>query len=730
MISANAAFYKQFAQLQIQALDRLSPADDHTALAKELFSASFLKSFEYLETQAKVELGNKLLQRVSFFSKDLHAPLTALAACVACNAGEQTAACELYSAQLLSQPLDKQTLLDRLSSPVAQRATASMYTKEALASLLAGIELIIPDLFPTDADKTELLLQFPALSADLERQITALVDTWASWLSKGDDDRAVAVTELNSSLLTLRSTRRIKQFYKLVKDPEELKESFLTTLAVTLREALRKDEDYQLQYHHAVRQLAEQTLAEFFYVEGAGLVMERWLEKQLTKHSVSILCKVTAMVNESVVLQAELKSICVGCFSENLELNLPFGGGLEGKLITFVNTKGAVSEEVQLIRYPRGVLQAQEAGKILLLFPDLFEVKGIRARYNRGPVNAREAVDLVDVLITETLDRIPRTVFSHRPQPQRMRQGVFRFGSRDVVFATKGGRLVAQPGDTDGIELIAREYSINPDLIRAPSSGVSVFPPNVSRGAVSFTQSTGMTRRNVDWRDARFLYRLIRAGFKARDEYWKNMWKSFCTSEKIPADKQHPKKQSSIEVLQRFLEINLAYAQRKDWARHLLFFMGEPTDLPPDSGSEAEEALVADNVKPEDSPFYKTRRCIAQQAGKCHRGASCAYAHSDAELREGPAFRPPQPQPQALGPTNAFFKTRMCFAFLEGRCSRLADCTFAHSQDELAKFTNTQVPPKRERSRSPRARVVAAAPRAQAAPPPKKRSVAIDESDL
>lgn len=730
MISANAAFYKQFAQMQMQALDRLTVSDDHSALAKELFSASFVKSFDYLETQAKVELGNKLLQRVSFFSKDLHAPLTALAACVACNAGEQTAACQLYSSQLLAEPLDKQTLLDRLSSPVAQRATASMYTKEALAGLLSGVENLVPDLFPTDADKTELLGKFPALIADLERQIISLVDAWAAWLSKSDDDRAVAVNDLNNSLQLLRSTKRIKQFYKLVKEPEELKESFLTSLAVTLREALRKDEDYQLQYHHAVRQLAEQTQAEFFYVEGAGIVMDRWLEKQLVKHSVAIIAKIKDMVGESVVLQAELKSICISCFNDSLELNLPFGGGLEGKLVNFVNTKGAVSEEVQLVRFPRGALQASEAAQILLMFPDLFEVSGIRARYNRAPASHRESVDLVDVLITETLDRIPRTVFAHRPHPQRIRQGVFRFGSRDIVFSTKQGRLVAQPGDTDGVDLIAREYSITPDLIRAPLAGVSVFPPNVSRGAVSFTQSTGMTRRNVDWRDARFLYRLIRAGFKARDEYWKNMWKTFCTSERIPADKQHPKKQSSIDVLQRFLELNLAYAQRKEWARHLLFFVGEPTDLPPDSGSEADEAVVADNARPEDSPFFKTRRCIAHQAGKCHRGSSCGYAHSDAELREGPAFRPPQAQPQPLGPTNPFFKTRMCFAFLEGRCSRLTDCTFAHSQDELAKFTNTSVPPKRERSRSPRARAPPAAPRAQPPPPPKKRSVAIDESDL
>ena len=146
-MNATSAFYKQFASIQMHALDVAYSSDvsKQANLANELLSASFIKALDFLEIQAKIELGNILLSKVSFFSPDLHDPITALAARVAGNLSEQTAACNRYSTLSVlagidsNSPGSKELLLERLSSPVTLRIASSLFSPESLTSLLSKI---------------------------------------------------------------------------------------------------------------------------------------------------------------------------------------------------------------------------------------------------------------------------------------------------------------------------------------------------------------------------------------------------------------------------------------------------------------------------------------------------------------------------------------------------------------------------------------------------------------
>ncbi|CAK0851625.1 unnamed protein product [Prorocentrum cordatum] len=62
----------------------------------------------------------------------------------------------------------------------------------------------------------------------------------------------------------------------------------------------------------------------------------------------------------------------------------------------------------------------------------------------------------------------------------------------------------------------------------------------------------------------------------------------------------------------------------------------------------------------------KTKMCDFHAQGKCTRGAQCSFAHSQEELQAMPDLR----------------KTRICRAFTQGKCND-ANCKFAHGTEEL-----------------------------------------------
>ena len=76
---------------------------------------------------------------------------------------------------------------------------------------------------------------------------------------------------------------------------------------------------------------------------------------------------------------------------------------------------------------------------------------------------------------------------------------------------------------------------------------------------------------------------------------------------------------------------------------------------------------------------YKTRLCRFHQQGLCKNGSACTFAHSEVDLRIGPATM------QALHevgiPTP--YKTKPCFFWGKGKCKRGSMCPFAHCSGEL-----------------------------------------------
>jgi hypothetical protein len=698
---------------------------------QELLSESFLQGIGYLDVQEKFELSNKLLQRVAFFPQpttkggggrlDRVQVIYALTALIQQNKKELVQTSDAVAGNLL-HATPREELVETLCDPPTTRVLGRIFPPECLDMFLHALEGDLQELLPEDADKKNFLTRFPVLTEDLTRSMTWLMDEWQKWLSLEETQRGGEdINQLIDSFSYLRDSPRIKLFYKHV---TALKESFLTSLAVTLREVLRKDDANSLVHNvHNLRALAEELQLEYFYLPSGGVVMYRWLEKQILKYADLVISRAKFLASESVVLNADLKSRLTDLFAveEVISVQLPFAA--DKKIVDFVNDHLDVLPSVSDVSViPRGVLTLKAAQDVFALFPDLFLLQDSRASLlskvdgsHGGAAGAAGGECLADILLREMLERIPRAVFMHKEPPvKRASGGVYRVGGREFVFVTKSGKLYVQmPNiDVDAAELLSREYGV---LYQ------SLLPAQKS------------LNRAIDYTDARFLYRIIRAGFKAKDEYWKNLWKQYMEHEKIAKEKRHPKQQNNLKVLAKFVERNVSYVTRKDWSRRFLILSstasaggegGESsTHLHADSGSEEEQTdktLPAHLVASEDNPFYKTRKCIAFQAGKCTRGDKCTYAHSDAELRQGPAFVPPPPQP-----TNHFARLAPTQEMIEEKLKLSGKQKSHDSISDILPPVNfqTQANTARTRSRSPRMSRVNP-------PAPATKKKLIDDDDL
>ena len=74
---------------------------------------------------------------------------------------------------------------------------------------------------------------------------------------------------------------------------------------------------------------------------------------------------------------------------------------------------------------------------------------------------------------------------------------------------------------------------------------------------------------------------------------------------------------------------------------------------------------------------YKTRLCRFHEQGRCNKGSACTFAHSQADLRIGPATM------QAMQAFWMPYKTKPCYFWEKGKCQRGSMCTFAHCSGEL-----------------------------------------------
>ena len=833
----SAAFAKQYAETQMRALDNSREVSVREKIIDELFSPTFLRGVEELAIQARIELGNKLLRAANepaasaSFSPWQFA-VTALAAHVAGNRSELVDACDAYTrgfifAELPEQPSDNQStiLLQRLSLPCTARLTQSIYPHDSLERMFTSIDAAGSVLFSSEPDRSELLEKFPVLRQDVARVMQTLLEQWQHWLSLGWNERAGRVAEVASSLETLMGSRRVKMFYKLVElggtahsTIPLLKESFLTTLAVTLREILRSTpSNYPLVYHHPLHALARAVQHEFFFVEGAGVVMDRWLDRQLARYEELLISRCKTLYDGSVVLRSEFCLAVKKALGSSLEESsapLPFTNSIDSLLVGFANKR--LGGEGKISRFPRGAITTKAAEEILKMIPEIVTVefddfespiavlkneKKEISDISPTPIeNVPQPIsqDLVDLLLAEVVACIPRGVLAHKEPPVRVRAGVYKIAGREVAMSSRAGVLVV--GAEEGVVWLSKEYGVPVATLRRGAKAAlqvsAAFPGSsaenksqtawaTSRGAVNLSSTAAsapaLAKKTLDLADPIFLYKLIVHGIKL-DEYWKGLWSSFVVADRLPDP--HPKNQKEVGSLKRFVELNISYALRKDWAKGLLYddILGPQSGLANSAFAESDDDLLivptggvpsttsSASLSPSpmpdfdaSEPFYKTRKCIAFQAGKCTRGTTCTYAHSEAELRDGPVFRPPGDRPATVN-SNPFYKTKMCSSFLEGTCNKGDTCGFAHSGEELAFYTAAAkasgfsvpatgtTPPVnsamsnlseiakkmvRERSRSPgrvKGGSTVGVPVKQQAPPPprpiKKSLVTIEDEDI
>lgn len=87
------------------------------------------------------------------------------------------------------------------------------------------------------------------------------------------------------------------------------------------------------------------------------------------------------------------------------------------------------------------------------------------------------------------------------------------------------------------------------------------------------------------------------------------------------------------------------------------------------TGSQKQRACkAAAVVSVQRMQCFKTKRCRFWLEGRCTRGNSCTYAHTDVELRVPPNLT----------------KTKICARWRRGTCENSAsDCAYAHGQDDM-----------------------------------------------
>jgi hypothetical protein len=448
----------------------------------------------------------------------------------------------------------------------------------------------------------------------------------------------------------------------------------------------------------------EEVKKAFFFVPSVGVVMDRWLDKELQKFNADVLRRVKGFGSVS-----ELRDALASVFTEEW-VTIPFG--FEQAIIEFIKEK---ADSDSTFKELPCVMTAATVCDMLKMFPAWFEIiADSKARLTPAAmgravepsvsVATSQPEDLVDILLKEVLSRLPQHAFLNRPYPSKVQPGVYRFGTREVTFHTKAGKLhVFRVGgyvsESDAVDFLAREFSVPQDKLRAIPQA---FAAPVKRTILP-PAASGM-RRPMEWNNEKLLLRLVRRGLKAKDQMWRQNWESLCSME--GADYRSlsncPK-----PVLQKFLEQNMAHAVRQDWARDLLYYDDKKTELGDGDSSGFEEDVFKGRPMggislpspppgtyirppvppPEAHPNYKTRMCINFPIGRCTRGASCAYAHGEAELRAGPggvvAAAPPS--------THQYYKTRLCQAFVEGRCHRGVACNYAHSEAERQSFASQGV---------------------------------------
>lgn len=641
-------------------------------LVSDLFSTTFAKSFQLAADVEKSKLIHSLRENVDVIANTSPESFLSQRACILLLLGSltgessQVAESDLFTA-LLDPGLSVDATLSTLASPVVTRTLTNLMSVKSQQRLLNAFDMMLLPRLESDDQKIALLNACPLLATDVEIGLKRTIADAVDWC-RSDTRRS---SDLELTLTVLVNTPRMALFRQL-QNRAVLKEQFLVAVAVALRTG--KDLSDLAPITAEVQQM-------LFFVPNVGVVMDRWLDKELKKYNADCLNRIKQVPIES--LRVSLKSAFPN--TDETFIQIPFD--IEQSVADIVDA--SVNDDKKF-RFLPLALSLDSAIAVLRLAPTWFEIVGAKARLTPSamaghsaqapskpePIAPSAGDDLIDILLREILAKLPEHAFLNRPLPVKVQPGVYRFGTREVTFHTKAGKLfVFRVGgyvsESDAAEFVAREFSVSFDKLRTlAATGKPAAPHGDLPGGRPPTaaQSTGL-RRPMEWDNPRFLARLVRRGLK--DSFWRNAWESMSLSERDP-------RRASLETLQKFVEQNVAHAVRQEWARELLYFVDKKDGA---ESSDSDPGAVHQARGP-DHPNFKTRLCLNFPQGRCTRGAACAYAHGESDLRAGPGGTiASTSQPQ-------FYKTRMCNAFIDGRCSRGASCNYAHSEAERLSFSS------------------------------------------
>ena len=731
----NPGFFKSLWRLiysQLESFDESTSSEKAKKLVKDLFSTTFGKSVEFAEDEEKMKMGELLKERAcqvasraeessASLAKVIEKAMHVISQSLMSSEEEKKLGFEEFSnAVFSSDSSEDNDIFQHITSPVTNRVLSGYFPN--VDEFISRVEeMVISPILKKSSPEEEykkplLLSSCPVLVTSIESAMELAIrdmDEWCHSASRtGADIELVFFALLNSPKIGL--------FRQLPKTPSStaLREQFLAVLAMSLRLA-----------HESAPTTVEELQRHFFFIPKVGIVMDRWLDKEILKYNQKLVTRLNELIGSKNVRKIEEIRLGIrGCFATPSAILLPFGGNIDGVIGQFFEADDftilpcvMTAETVRTIltQIGNGFFQFDDIN------PDKVSLTELGAKHVVSAVSAPSSSagvsqpqvsagneDLIDILLRELLQRLPEHVFLHRSHPVKVQPGVYRFGAREVTFHTKGGALyVYRVGDyvseSDGVEFVAREFGVSPLKLKAAGAAGAAAPaPPVSavpnfEGPTRFHEDTkrssnivaGM-RRPMDWDNDELMFRIIRRGLKANDRVWREGWYSFCRIEGVSQDARSHRK----EVLAKFLEQNMPHAARQEWAKNLLYYMrDDDTSFPPLSEGEDEEMRGRQTTgvhvattgsgpsytsgrtgaSPADHPNYKTRMCLMFSQGRCTRGASCGFAHGEAELRPGVSGT----ISVSANPAQ-FYKTRMCNAFLEGRCSRGAGCSYAHSEAE------------------------------------------------
>jgi Zinc finger C-x8-C-x5-C-x3-H type (and similar) len=613
------SFYSGLLETVIQVLDHSGGSNGagSAATISSLFRGNFIADVQLLDTQERCELSNRILQKVSTMKECLekHA-LSALSFFVGNNSRELKNSIETYMEIVFSQippgsqEPDFSEFFSCYESEMTQKLLSLLPNTDYLFKRIDGIL----ESFPESSLK-QLFSLNAALQTDIQNALVNLSSSFSSWLAMDDHRRAADSGELIDAFLFLKKSKRVFKFYKFETN-SNVKESFLLLLSATINEILNKEDTGEREFHYLYQlvSLAKEIDSVYFYLH-SGSVRERFTSNQISKYSQMVIERCKRRIEESIITKTKLIKIITVFAKIESQTSVHFSN-TEKKIIEFINVSG------EAVKIPRGVVNRETLGRIAELVD--FEVNTdnglIRIKHSDLIVQEEQPEDIVDVLMEEILSKIPVATWKFKERPKRLGNKQYQVLGKTVNLLSRAMKLYVslsgQP-EQEAVVYLAKEFGVSPHSLRSTNASPTM----------------GALIPSALLNDACFLYRIIRGGLKARDEYWRALWRQF--AEKLP--EKSAKKQQSIEPLQKFIKMNLQYLEKKEWAKKYLSAGEEES-----SGSEIES--FQSNNEETNNAFFKTRKCIAFQAGKCARGDRCFYAHSDSELRQGPTFVPPPAQ--------------------------------------------------------------------------------------